>query len=269
MAKLTQQLARVDALGRQMRSMDLKKVDAAQGEVRKLFAPLCDAYLEADADTRIDIDIAFDGYDPAINELIRFFAQTAESAQKSAKKNPNEAKLLIRKAAAADAIISERGNPTRLREAQSKLGEAAKAIKFDLSKLVSSLSVEPRGFVARAMVLYKEGRRAESCKALGRALKLSPGYAQHDQVMKLAAALTKESPASAVATLQDSFLRMKLVDELGGKSGEVTLEATKPKAKAQPTQGSSGNKWVVGLIALLVIGGIAVLVISYFMRLLG
>jgi hypothetical protein len=34
-------------------------------------------------------------------------------------------------------------------------------------------------------------------------------------------------------------------------------------------QGSSGNKWVVGLIALLVIGGIAVLVISYFMRLLG
>jgi len=192
-----------------------RAIQQAEKEILFLCDDICNAYINGSVEDRVDIQVAFDCRDALVNQLVTYFSNVAEQAQKAAKrKKQTEAVQFIRRGAAANSIIGTRVPESEMEATDHQLLEAARLAKFDVARFALALQVPYKAFAQRALQYNKGRDRIRAVKALGMALQTNPKLGENTRINALAVTLTNSTLHQAILILSDGYLRRKFVVEM-------------------------------------------------------
>jgi tRNA nucleotidyltransferase/poly(A) polymerase len=216
-------MSRVDMIITQLDLLNEKakrttKLKVSEQESRKVYDEICAVFPKASEDERVDLHIAFEDREPLIDALVAYMTRlTQEISRLIRKDKQQEAITALRQALIADVIIDGRYDVEVLQKLQNELLNAAKELHFEVESFLQNLETPAGVYVERAHHFFKEQNRAQAIRCLGRALQLDYHLRENPKIAELATLLTGEAAHSAIMTLEDSFLRNSLIQDMERK----------------------------------------------------
>lgn len=210
-----------------------RAIQQTEKELLFLCDDICAAYITGSEENRVDLQVAFDGRDALVNQLVTYFGNTATQALKAAqRKKQTDAVQHIRQGAAANSIIGTRAPESDLETTDNQLLEAAKMVRYDVARFALALQVPYKAYAQRAMQYNKGGDRIRALKALGLALQDNPKLSENTRINALAVTLTNTSQHQAILTLSDAYLRKKFVLSLEHEAEMKRLAEERPQSRS-------------------------------------